>query len=93
LALAHGGQIFPFILFTKLAYPTKHGLSRIGKNAILYLSRGSGTWGPPIRILDPPEITVIKLQSTMHQVLKGQVRKQFVSLKASVNIPDTLLPF
>ncbi|MEW6600204.1 MAG: hypothetical protein AB1499_04475 [Nitrospirota bacterium] len=27
----------------------------------LYVSRGSGTWGPPIRFLSPPEVTVIEL--------------------------------
>lgn len=59
----HGGQIFPFIFLTKLAYPIKHGLSHLGKDTVLYLSRGTGTWGPPIRILAPPEITVIKLQA------------------------------
>jgi predicted MPP superfamily phosphohydrolase len=28
---------------------------------LLYVSRGSGTWGPPIRFLAPPEVTVIDL--------------------------------
>jgi hypothetical protein len=28
---------------------------------LLYVSRGSGTWGPPIRFLSPPEVTIIRL--------------------------------
>ena len=59
----HGGQIFPFSLLVKLFYPAKTGLSRIGDRAQLYVNRGAGTWGPPIRFLASPEITVIELQS------------------------------
>jgi len=28
---------------------------------LLYVSRGTGTWGPPVRIFAPPEITVIDI--------------------------------
>ena len=59
----HGGQIFPFTLFTKLVYPAKTGLSRVGEESWLYVSRGTGSWGPPIRFLAPPELTVIELRS------------------------------
>jgi uncharacterized protein len=55
----HKGQIAPFTIFTSLFYPVKSGLSRLDANASLYVSRGTGTWGPPIRFLAPPEITVI----------------------------------
>ena len=57
----HNGQIFPFTLITKLYYPYAQGLYGLGDNAHLYVSRGSGTWGPPIRFLSPPEVTVIEL--------------------------------
>jgi len=57
----HKGQIFPFNLLTWLAYPKKAGhLTRLD-NGLLYVSRGTGTWGPPIRLLAPPEITIIDL--------------------------------
>jgi predicted MPP superfamily phosphohydrolase len=59
----HGGQIFPFILLTKLFYSSRIGLSRLDDNTFLYVSRGTGSWGPPIRFLAPPEVTVIELQS------------------------------
>ena len=53
----HGGQIFPFNWLTRLVYPARTGLSRVGPETWLYLSRGTGTWGPPIRFLAPPEVT------------------------------------
>lgn len=57
----HKGQIFPFSIATKLYYPVESGLAAIGGGSQLYVSRGTGTWGPPIRFLSPPEITVIDL--------------------------------
>jgi predicted MPP superfamily phosphohydrolase len=57
----HKGQIFPFEMVTYLFYPVKTGLSRIMDSSYLYVSKGTGTWGPPIRFLAPPEVTVIEL--------------------------------
>jgi len=57
----HKGQIFPFEMLTYLLYPVKTGLSRIMDASYLYVSRGTGTWGPPIRFLAPPEVTIIEL--------------------------------
>lgn len=57
----HGGQIFPFGLLTRLVYRVKMGMSRVGPASWLYVSYGSGAWGPPIRLLAPPEITVIDI--------------------------------
>ncbi len=57
----HGGQIFPFSLIIKMLYPTDAGLLKLREGAYLYVNRGAGTWGPPIRFLAPPEITVIDL--------------------------------
>ncbi|MEJ2661375.1 MAG: metallophosphoesterase [Desulfobacteraceae bacterium] len=57
----HQGQIFPFGLIIRLFYPWDHGWHPIGDHGGLYTSRGTGTWGPPIRILAPPEITVIDI--------------------------------
>src|SRR6202142_712232 len=63
----HKGQIFPFSLLTKIYYPKDAGLLRVN-GGILYVSRGSGTWGPPIRFLAPPEVTVI-------DIVRGDDRK------------------
>lgn len=57
----HKGQIYPFGLVTHLFYPVQTGLSRILDACFLYVSRGTGTWGPQIRFLAPPEVTVIDL--------------------------------
>ena len=57
----HGGQIFPFRYVTELFFPMNSGLFRFRDHSVLYVSRGSGTWGPPARFLTPPEITVIDL--------------------------------
>ena len=57
----HGGQIFPFNLITRLFYPREDGLHRLDKGSVLYVSRGTGTWGPPMRFLSPPEVTVFEL--------------------------------
>jgi uncharacterized protein len=58
----HKGQIFPFNLLTHLFYSAKMGYSFYPKGSSLYVSRGTGTWGPPIRFLAPPEVTVIELK-------------------------------
>mgnify|MGYP001438228129 CR=1 FL=1 len=57
----HKGQIFPFNLLTWLSFPVRTGLTVMGNGSSLYVSRGTGVWGPPIRFLAPPEITVIDL--------------------------------
>ena len=58
----HGGQIFPFRYLTRLFYPFVEGLYRLPGGRSLYVSRGSGTWGPPIRFLAPPEVTIIDVK-------------------------------
>ena len=57
----HKGQIFPFNYIVKIFYPHDAGLVPLPHNAFLYVSRGSGTWGPPFRFLAPPEVTIIRL--------------------------------
>ena len=58
----HGGQIFPFTLLVKIFYHAPFGLSKAGPSSWLYVSKGSGTWGPPMRVLAEPEISVFHLQ-------------------------------
>jgi len=54
----HGGQIWPFHYLTRSVQPFLSGLHRAGASQ-LYVSRGTGYWGPPMRLLAPPEITKI----------------------------------
>lgn len=58
----HRGQIFPFGLLVRLTYPAPTGLSRINGGGWLYVSRGTGTWGPPMRVGAAAEITLIELR-------------------------------
>lgn len=57
----HKGQIFPISLITMFYYQVHTGFAKLPNNSYLYVSRGSGTSGPPIRILSPPEVTVIDI--------------------------------
>ena len=57
----HGGQIFPFNLFVKLQFPFVAGFFNLKSGSMIYVNRGAGTWGPPMRFLAPPEVTVIDL--------------------------------
>ncbi len=57
----HYGQIFPFRYVTRLSFPYNTGWFDLPKQSHLYVSRGTGTWGPPIRVLSPPEVTVYEL--------------------------------
>jgi uncharacterized protein len=57
----HKGQLFPFSLITALFFHYHAGFFTLPNQSRLYVSRGTGTWGPPVRFLAPPEITVIDL--------------------------------
>lgn len=58
----HGGQIWPFVYVVRLATPWVAGRYREGR-AQLYVSRGTGFWGPPMRLGSPAEITEIVLRA------------------------------
>jgi predicted MPP superfamily phosphohydrolase len=58
----HGGQIFPFNFVVAATYPYVAGLYRHpGTKGQIFVSRGTGFWGPPMRIGAPPEIAKIVL--------------------------------
>ncbi len=57
----HKGQIYPFIYLTRLTFPFSAGRYELGSGSLLYVNRGTGTWGPPIRFLAPPEVTIVEL--------------------------------
>jgi predicted MPP superfamily phosphohydrolase len=56
----HGGQYVPWTFFIGLVQPFATGLHRLEKMWI-YTSRGTGYWGPPIRLGSPAEITLLKM--------------------------------
>jgi predicted MPP superfamily phosphohydrolase len=55
----HDGQIWPFRLLTRFVYPLLGGDHPVPGGGLLHVSRGTGTWGPPMRFLAPPEITIV----------------------------------
>jgi hypothetical protein len=60
----HGGQIVPFNLLVAATYPYVRGLYRHeedGRAGQIYVSRGTGYWGPPLRLGSPPEIAKLVL--------------------------------
>jgi uncharacterized protein len=58
----HAGQIYPFRYLVCLVHPMLEGMHVLNNGARVYVSRGAGTWGPPIRVFAPPEITLIELK-------------------------------
>ena len=57
----HGGQFWPWNHFVRLQQPFTAGLHRVGKLWV-YVSRGTGYWGPPKRLGAPSEITLLRLK-------------------------------
>ncbi|MDD2856431.1 MAG: metallophosphoesterase, partial [Desulfuromonadaceae bacterium] len=57
----HGGQIFPFNFIVKLKHAIPCGTTTTKRDSIIYVSRGTGTWGPPMRLFAPPELTIIDI--------------------------------
>jgi len=55
----HGGQLFPFRFLVKLQQPYISGLHQHNKNLQVYVNRGTGFWGPPMRLGASSEITEI----------------------------------
>ncbi|HEV8549085.1 MAG TPA: metallophosphoesterase [Polyangiaceae bacterium] len=57
----HGGQIWPWTYLVRLQQPVVAGLARFSETQI-YVSRGTGYWGPPMRLAAPAEITRVTLR-------------------------------
>ena len=58
----HNGQIFPFNLFVRIQFKYKYGLYN-NNNSFLYVSSGSGPWGPKMRLGTFNEIILFNLSS------------------------------
>lgn len=57
----HAGQLWPAALITRRIYKDGHrGLNRNGAST-LFVCVGTGTWGPPMRVLAPPEMALFEL--------------------------------
>jgi len=61
----HGGQIFPFGLLVMLDQPYLAGLHQHTDNKKIFVSRGAGYWGPPLRVMAPSEISKIIIKGIL----------------------------
>ena len=59
----HGGQIFPFNFLVRLQQPYVKGLHQHNEFTQVYVNKGTGFWGPPMRLGASSEITLLKLSS------------------------------
>jgi hypothetical protein len=59
----HGGQFFPWNLLATVGQPFIKGLHRYN-NSWVYVSKGTGYWGPPVRVGARSEITLLTLRAT-----------------------------
>lgn len=59
----HHGQLWPFNFITKKIYELSRGYKKRG-NTHYYVSCGAGTWGPPVRTGNRPEIIEINIEFT-----------------------------
>ena len=57
----HGGQFFPWKYLVRLQQPVLAGMAQVG-GVRVYTHRGTGFWGPPLRLLAPPEIAELRLR-------------------------------
>ncbi len=73
----HKGQIFPFNFYVKFFFPFINGLHEITDVSSIYISRGTGTWGPPVRFLSPPEVTVFELVNVIDCASGNSVEEMF----------------
>lgn len=58
----HGGQLIPFNLLVRLVQPYIKGLHQHNDSTQIYVNKGTGFWGPPMRLGASSEITVLNLR-------------------------------
>lgn len=58
----HGGQMVPFNLIIPMQQPVVSGLGEVDGTRV-YVTRGAGFWGPPVRVGAPPEITLLEVRN------------------------------
>lgn len=58
----HAGQIFPATLVAKMMFEYNKGLYKYDDNMQIYVSQGTGTFGPPMRLGTHSELTILHLK-------------------------------
>ncbi len=61
----HGGQLWPMAFITRRVFEHAEGVYNIG-DSVFYVSRGLGTWGPPMRVGSPPELVIARLRKPLN---------------------------
>jgi hypothetical protein len=59
----HGGQLWPGTLLVRLVHPYVADLHQHNERTQIYVSRGTGYWGPPMRLGSPSELTLLTLRA------------------------------
>ncbi len=77
----HGGQLWPFTYLVRLQQPYIAGLDRLDELTI-YTSRGTGYWGPPMRVGAPPEITKIVLRAVWKRARRQGLKRAVSETRA-----------
>ncbi|CAA6813009.1 MAG: Metallophosphoesterase [uncultured Sulfurovum sp.] len=57
----HGGQLYPFKALVKIVQPYLAGLYQHNEQTQIYVNRGTGFWGPPMRLGSSSEITYMRI--------------------------------
>ena len=70
----HGGQIWPFDYLVRRRYPLLEGRYEVDRMTVI-VSRGSGTWGPRMRLWRPGEI----LRVTLRGMENNHLTETFIS--------------
>ncbi|MFS8499231.1 MAG: metallophosphoesterase, partial [Micromonosporaceae bacterium] len=58
----HGGQVFPFHVLVRAEQPVLAGLAEVDGTRV-YVTRGAGFWGPPMRVGADPQVSLLVLRS------------------------------
>jgi hypothetical protein len=58
----HGGQVVPFDRLVRLDQPVVSGLAEVDGTPV-YVTRGAGFWGPPMRVGADPEVALVELRA------------------------------
>jgi predicted MPP superfamily phosphohydrolase len=87
----HGGQIWPFGYLVKSVYPLLAGRYDVDGMTVI-VSRGAGTWGPPMRLWKPGEIIRVTLRANVAVSLFGPDRDVSVEGPTGSYEPASPLP-
>ena len=69
----HAGQIWPFNFLVRIKYPLLAGRYEVGGMSLI-VCRGTGTWGPPMRLWQPSELLRIKLRTAAAKTTPAATR-------------------